>query len=1011
MPARPPRSFWRRWQFWFRCARLIVWLTLLLVVCAGLYVTQIGLPNFLKRPLLGVLRERGVDMEYTRMRWLWFRGIVAEDVHFRGTNLTNDASFSAREMELDMNLRALLRGKGQVDGMTLHGGQLVWVMPGTNAPARTNVIEDIQTHLRMRPSDQWELDDFQARFQNIRLTLSGTITNASAIREWKFFSPSASTVSSGAEPATRVFSRARQFTDILERISFPTAPELRVNLAGDARDLQSFTLHLTLSAPEAQTPWGQLREGILTLQIFPAETNLVSHAALRLETAFAHTPWAEVSRLEMEMELDAAPHSKGPINGTLIAQADTVQTRWANATNVQASAQWIHSLTNLLPLSGQATVRAAAAATPWARGQKARLQLTAAPVPNPPKPETDWGWWAPFLPYQLTWDAEVSDMASEKLATARLRCAGSWHAPTLILSNLHAVMPSGDLTLTGALDVPTRQTHFQVASHFDVHALDAVLPEKTRRWLGRYSWRNPPQVQGQGALILPGWTQPRPNWQTEVLPTLCLAGRFGITNGDYLGLQADWAHAHFTYTNRLWRVTDLVVNRPDGRLRLEHKMDEATGDYYWRIHSMLDPRAVRPLLSAHQQAGFDYFTFTTAPVVEGEVWGHAHTPDQLRGRGSVVASNFTFKSEPVTALQTELAYTNGTLQFFKPRIWRGTQHLAAASVTVDFHAQQVHLTNAVSTDVPEVVARAIGPETAHALEPYHFDRPPTVRLEGTVPLRGHHGANLRVDIAGGPFTWWKFNMPQIEGTVFWRDQIITLTNVAAAFYRGYARGWGRFDTATKSGTDLQFDVTATNFNLGVLVADLMPGSHSRLEGTAQASLTITAANSDDWHSWNGYGHAKLRDGWIWEIPIFGILSGPLNALSPGLGNSRLSEGTAGFVITNGVIFSDNLEMRAPTMRLQYTGTLDLEGQVEAVVQAELFRDAWVVGRLVSLALWPVTKMLEYRISGDLNQPKAEPLYLPKLLLAPLRPLRTLRELLPDNPSVPPTNAPSASQSP
>jgi hypothetical protein len=191
----------------------------------------------------------------------------------------------------------------------------------------------------------------------------------------------------------------------------------------------------------------------------------------------------------------------------------------------------------------------------------------------------------------------------------------------------------------------------------------------------------------------------------------------------------------------------------------------------------------------------------------------------------------------------------------------------------------------------------------------------------------------------------------------------------------------------------------------------MPGSHSRLEGTAQASLTVTAANSDDWRSWNGYGHAQLRDGWIWEIPIFGILSGPLNALSPGLGNSRLSEGTAGFVITNGVIFSDNLEMRAPTMRLQYTGTLDLEGQVEAVVQAELFRDAWVVGRLVSLALWPVAKMLEYRISGDLNQPKAEPLYLPKLLLAPLRPLRTLRELLPDNPSVPPTNAPPASQSP
>jgi hypothetical protein len=116
------------------------------------------------------------------------------------------------------------------------------------------------------------------------------------------------------------------------------------------------------------------------------------------------------------------------------------------------------------------------------------------------------------------------------------------------------------------------------------------------------------------------------------------------------------------------------------------------------------------------------------------------------------------------------------------------------------------------------------------------------------------------------------------------------------------------------------------------------------------------------------------------------------------------------VITNGVIFSDDLEMRAPTMRLQYTGSVDLQGRVDATVQAELFRDTWLVGRIVSLALWPVSKMFEFEVTGTLSQPKAEPLHIPKLLLAPLRPFRTLRELFPEDASTRP-NAPPQPDTP
>jgi hypothetical protein len=99
-------------------------------------------------------------------------------------------------------------------------------------------------------------------------------------------------------------------------------------------------------------------------------------------------------------------------------------------------------------------------------------------------------------------------------------------------------------------------------------------------------------------------------------------------------------------------------------------------------------------------------------------------------------------------------------------------------------------------------------------------------------------------------------------------------------------------------------------------------------------------------------------------------------------------------MTNGVAFSDNLEIRSTMTRLEYTGTMDLKGNVSAHATAQLLRDTWVVGPLVSTALWPVSKLFEYKISGTLGKPESEPVYVvPRLLLLPLHPIRSLQEIL------------------
>jgi hypothetical protein len=150
-------------------------------------------------------------------------------------------------------------------------------------------------------------------------------------------------------------------------------------------------------------------------------------------------------------------------------------------------------------------------------------------------------------------------------------------------------------------------------------------------------------------------------------------------------------------------------------------------------------------------------------------------------------------------------------------------------------------------------------------------------------------------------------------------------------------------------------------------------------------------------SWRGYGQTSLHNGLIWDIPIIGIVSPVLNTVSPGLGNSRATEASGKFRIANGVMTTDSLEIHSTMTRLEYVGTIDLNQNVNAYVTAHLLRDTWVVGPLVSTALWPVGKLFEYHVTGPLQNPKSEPIFvLPKLLLLPLHPIRTLEDIfIPD----------------
>ena len=205
-----------------------------------------------------------------------------------------------------------------------------------------------------------------------------------------------------------------------------------------------------------------------------------------------------------------------------------------------------------------------------------------------------------------------------------------------------------------------------------------------------------------------------------------------------------------------------------------------------------------------------------------------------------------------------------------------------------------------------------------------------------------------------------------------------MTNVAASLYGGDGNGHVTFDFSPHAGAEFSFVVNVTNIDAHLLASDILSPTNT-IKGRLNGHFVLTSGNTAHWDTCNGYGHADLRNGLLWQVPVFGIFSPVLNKIYPGLGNMEATEATNQMIMINGVIYTEALVIRTEMSRLQYSGKVDLQGRVDARVQAELLHGIWGVGPLFSYLFWPVSKVFEYSVTGTVQHPRIRPLYMKFLL--------------------------------
>lgn len=1041
-----PKRRWLRRSLWL-CLVLA-----LLGVAAISYLNQIGLPNFAKRELQERLAKRGIELEFDWLRLELNGAWKAKWLRLGQADSAGKLSLAIQDVHVRPNYHSLISGAPSLEDLGLSGLGLgaALVADGTNLPPIT--VNLPKAGVRWGNTGIFSTEGLEGEVLGVQMGISLNVTNALELRELPARisgkpkkEPKPITPESLSRALRPIKDGLAEFLKRRDEIGTDKQPVVQLALGGDAAVPETLSGGIRIKAGGITTPAatvGQFElglnllnddsagEGAKRLSGTLAVSDLVTERAkLKTLTGEISSPALGTNLLPAKLEyqlsagevdLEQMQFKSGGLKGSVI-QLESSPRRFSHQLSGTAqeialgqaqvdSVQWrVGQLTNSIaePIPNEAEVALKLGRVGVPGGSLGTAELSAAirRVETAPEPDESWAYWAYLAPYQVKFTGLAKRLADDKkLAIEDISLAGEWSAPRLVVNEYEAHFDEGGATGSAELDVVTRLAKATNRTDFDFHKIIDLLTPKAQRWIRQYEWEEAPVVEATVKATLPEWTNKKPDWRREVRPTMTIDGKVNSGPVTFRGIRVEAVESDLGYANLTWLLPNMVARRPEGEVRFAMRSHTETQDFHFDFHSTIDPHAIKPALETEKQKkGIEYFEFDRTPVIEGQIWGRWRERELTGFRASVAATNFAFRAQQVDSLTAGLTLTNGVLHATNAVLHRPEGSATLEALGFDVGTKRLYLTNAVGRLNPVAVTTAIGPRTARAFKPYRFKEPPKAVVNGWVQTGpGRNPAGLHFEVDGGAFQFSKFNTLDIDGDIFWRGHTLTLTNVISEFYGGELRGNLFADFDENRSAEIDFHLETKQTELTGFMSDVL-GRDSGLSGQVDGVLDIKAI-SNDWSSWNGTASAKLKDGYLWELPLFGMFSPLLDRMAPGLGASKFSEGTADFQIVDSIVKSRNLELKSPLVRLQYTGDVDFEGRIsDAGVVAEALRDTWVIGPVLgpvlNLALSPIERMLKFNVTGTLNDPEMELKHIPKVLLVPVQlPFKLIDELVPDEES-------------
>jgi len=421
--------------------------------------------------------------------------------------------------------------------------------------------------------------------------------------------------------------------------------------------------------------------------------------------------------------------------------------------------------------------------------------------------------------------------------------------------------------------------------------------------------------------------------------------------------------ASFSWDGERTLVRDLRLRHQTGQLRAD--LFDAPADFRLNIESTISPDAVRPLVSVELNEFLREWQWQRSPAIRLEIRGTDRNPESWQGEGTVVLGRSRFHGVWMNSANTRIHFADGALTCDDFHVARD-EGIGAGSFTYDFKKHEVRVSNIRSSLNPAEAIFWIDPKVSKTVAPYKFRRPPNVTANGVYQFRGGKNTRLEIKVDGASGMEYVFlgkTLPfdRVAGRLLFTNDRLQISDLRGALLAGALRGNADISLA-RNDPRYRARVSLSEINFPLLT-DLYY-NYKTAQGVLNGTYDFTGLGTD-WRTMRGDGKVEVSNGSVFAIPIFGPLSGILNAIVPGSGYSIARTATADFKVEKGIIHTDDFEAAGALFSMLGHGDIHfLDDKLDFSLRLNM--------KGPGVLLTPMYKLFEYAGTGSLKKPDWHP---------------------------------------
>jgi hypothetical protein len=395
--------------------------------------------------------------------------------------------------------------------------------------------------------------------------------------------------------------------------------------------------------------------------------------------------------------------------------------------------------------------------------------------------------------------------------------------------------------------------------------------------------------------------------------------------------------------------------------------------YQARVSGSINPHVVKPWLAPNMRTIVEWFGFQEPLEGDVRVGGTVGNP-AVSCYGPVSATNFSLYGVAIQSLQGDLNITNEVMHITGATLVR-PEGTARGDVHMAFSNQTVRLDVDSMLD-PRATTRMLGPVVEEFMGPFHLNGPARVQVEGLLDYCNFSLNQLRAHVEAQRFGYDRWMAETAVFDLNVQGRRLTFTNAVATAYGGTLSGHGALYPVLRD-ADWRYEVDLQA--AGVRLDDLLAASFGEpkgelrgtLDGTGRIGGYVGIGTGPDV---TGTGQVTIRNGLLFQTRLFSGLAAILAKVFPEFNLFAQTDATGTYAIRNSRFHSRDIELQGTLFSVNASGSYSFGGDLRYRVEVQPLRGG-PLAALVRLATRPVTRLLEFRLTGTFEDPRWRPVNL------------------------------------